>query len=463
MKSLIIINEPFTDMALGRNTTLAYIVSCLDLGHEVFIYNLTTELPKSSSEHIKVISLNDKTLNKSLVESYKQSNQQIMLAVENKNLGQLLNLKISRIAKFFPQKIELDTITLSEVDFVIQRLEPMKAPFPPVGTNDVNDVLTQLKNLFPACAFNCPINLGDKDTPLEINHLLQKKIATPTAEFKLGDQELTKVLNEMVAEYQEIYGGDEAKIVLKPKNSAQSLGVFAISFTENGLDLTLIKEKSVTELQKIQNYQIKNNLNVDDLGTVIEILCYIQNAPKDSDECIKDIDPKTIFSIAKRLYKDEILIQPFLEGVKFGDIRSNLLKNSAGNFYLAGSTVRKSMRQQTHNFTTTYSTGGATSQPISILNPDEIRNLDARITDILHILNGVLKEKYRNTIELGLDFLLVGDDRNIFLGEINHHCQALIPISEAMARAVDKSGFYEGGLGLIKQAVKHSILSQKAL
>ena len=120
------------------------------------------------------------------------------------------------------------------------------------------------------------------------------------------------------------------------------------------------------------------------------------------------------------------------------------------------------MRQETDNFTTTYSSGGATSQPISILHQNEVRNLDARITDILYILNNELKEKYRNTIELGLDFLLVGDDRNIFLGEINHHCQALIPISEAMARAVDKSGFYEGGLGLIKQAIKHSISMQKS-
>ena len=462
MKSLIIINEPLKDMALGRNTTLAYIVSCLALGHEVFIYNLTTELPKSSSETIKVTSLNDKKLNHSLIDNYAKINQQIMLAVESGVLETLNTLKISTFSKFFPQEIALENIELSDIDFVIQRLEPMKAPFPPIGTRDVNDILTELKHLFPKCVFNCPINLGDKDTPLEINDLLKKKIATPTAEFKLGDQKLTKVLNEMVEQYQVIYGGDNAKIVLKPKNSAQSLGVFAVNFTKNGLDLAKIKQKSVKELQEIQNYQIKDDLDVTDLETIIEILCYIQNAPQDRDEHIKDIDPKTLFAIAKKLYKDEILVQPFLEGVKLGDIRSNLLKNSAGNFYLAGSTFRKSMRQETDNFTTTYSSGGATSQPISILHQNEVRNLDARITDILYILNNELKEKYRNTIELGLDFLLVGDDRNIFLGEINHHCQALIPISEAMARAVDKSGFYEGGLGLIKQAIKHSISMQKS-
>ena len=60
-----------------------------------------------------------------------------------------------------------------------------------------------------------------------------------------------------------------------------------------------------------------------------------------------------------------------------------------------------------------------------------------------------LKEKYRNCTELGADFLLAGDQKNVFLNEINHHCPALIPLVEA----AQKSDKYDGGLGLVKEVV----------
>jgi hypothetical protein len=40
MKTLIIINEPFEKMVLGKNNTLSYIFAAFELGHEVYIHNL---------------------------------------------------------------------------------------------------------------------------------------------------------------------------------------------------------------------------------------------------------------------------------------------------------------------------------------------------------------------------------------------------------------------------------------
>jgi hypothetical protein len=48
---------------------------------------------------------------------------------------------------------------------------------------------------------------------------------------------------------------------------------------------------------------------------------------------------------------------------------------------------------------------------------------------------------------------LVGDSKNIFLGELNHHCQALVPVSEAMARAVNDKANYGFGLGFTTQGL----------
>jgi len=444
MKILAIVNESFANMALGRNTSLAYILSSLKLGHEVYIYNLEKDLPKSRNSSVATLHLTrNNKLCQVLVKNYEQRNLEIMQCVEKKDLQKLHQLKIQKVSDL----IDLASvkIKLNEIDFIIQRLEPMKSPFPPAGKKDVNETLKELKKLFPKFIFNCPINLGDKETPQKINRILKEKIATPTAEFSIDDETVLNQVKSMSAEYKKLYKKTFTKLVFKPKDSAQSLGVFAVEFCENGLDFLSLKNQEITELQSMQLYKIKNNLNEKELKKIIEILCYVQNFK--SDKSLRELTRAQILKNAKKLYHGKILVQPFLEGVKSGDIRTNFLKDKKGNFYVAGSTFRKSLRLEDKNFTTTYSTGGATSQPIEILEKEEIKNLKKKIKMILDALNGSLKEKYKNVIELGADFILVGDSKNIFLGELNHHCQALVPVSEAMARAVNDKAKYGFGLG----------------
>jgi hypothetical protein len=459
MKILIIINEPFSGMALGRSTSLAYILSCVALGHEVYIYNLENSL--TPNEFLTFHLTGDKALCEALIKNYQSCNEEIMCIVAEKNPQKLRNLKVKKVAEFLPEKIELESLKLSEVEFVVQRLEPMKSPFPPVGKADVNEFLSQLKKLFPKHIFNCPIHLGDKEVPQEINRILGEKIATPTAEFELAKTGLFSALKLMSQEYQNLYSGNDVKLVFKPKNSAQSLGVFAVELVENGFDLAAIKSQKISQLRAEQNHRIKNNLDEKELQKIIEILCYAQNAK--TDQAAQELSEIEIFTTAQALYNDKILVQPFLEGIESGDIRVNILKNSRGDFYVAGQTFRKSLRLEDKNFTTAYSGGGATAQPVTILQEAEIENLFFKTAQVLKILNGELREKYREVLELGADFILVGDSKNIFLGEINHHCQALIPLSEAMARVVDENAFYGGGLGLTSVAVRDWILGQRGL
>jgi len=458
MKILAIVNESFANMALGRNTSLAYILSSLKLGHEVYIYNLEKDLPKSRNSSVATLHLtSNNKLCQVLVKNYEQRNLEIMQCVEKKDLQKLHQLKIQKVSDL----IDLASvkIKLSEIDFIIQRLEPMKSPFPPVGKKDVNETLKELKKLFPKFIFNCPINLGDKETPQKINRILKEKIATPTAEFSIDDETILNQVKSMSAEYKKLYKKTFAKLVFKPKDSAQSLGVFAVEFCENGLDFLSLKNQEIAELHSMQLYKIKNNLNEKELKKIIEILCYVQNFK--SDKSLIELTRAQILKNAKKLYHGKILVQPFLEGVKSGDIRTNFLKDKKGNFYVAGSTFRKSLRLEDKNFTTAYSNGGSTSQPIEILKKKEIKNLKKKIKMILDALNGDLKEKYKNVIELGADFILVGDLKNIFLGELNHHCQALVPVSEAMARAVNDKAKYEFGLGFTSKGLLNAIERMK--
>ena len=506
MKILAIINEPFGNMVLGRNTSLAYILSSVKLGHEVYVYNLEKNLPKSRNSSILALHLTSNIkLCQALVKNYEQRNLEIMECVEKKDLKKLHQLKIQKVSDlvsiepilrrddnvsgiirrnksgslsaklktFSPLKLETlsprlhdgvhaqakTTLKLNEVNFVIQRLEPMKSPFPPAGKKDVNETLKELKKLFPKFIFNCPINLGDKETPQKINRLLKEKIATPTAEFSIDDETVANQVKSMSAEYKKLYKKTFAKLVFKPKDSAQSLGVFAVEICENGLDFLSLKTQELADLRATQLYKIKNNLNEKELKKIIEILCYVQNFK--SDKSLIELTRAQILKNAKKLYHGKILVQPFLEGVKSGDIRTNFLKDKKGNFYVAGNTFRKSLRLENKNFTTAYSTGGATSQPIEILKKEEIKNLKKKIKMILDVLNGSLKEKYKNVIELGADFILVGDSKNIFLGELNHHCQGLVPLSEAMARAVNDKVKYEFGLGFTTKNLMDAMTRMK--
>jgi hypothetical protein len=395
-----------------------------------------------------------------LVQNYQKINQEIVELVRKKDVESLSKFKSQKVADFLPKDLFCASLKLSEIDLVIQRLEPMKEPFPPVGEENIDEFLTGLKKAFPKVLFNCPINLCDKEITQEINLILDEKIATPTAEFELEENAILAI-QLMSKEYQNIYGNKDVKLVLKPKNSAQSLGVFAVNFVENGWDLQAIKLQNSQDLRSAQRYKIKPNLDEKELQKVIEILCFVQNFK--GDEVIQNLPHDQILKAAKSLYNGKILVQPFLEGIKSGDVRVNFFKDADGNFYKAGQVFRKSLRNNEENFTTAYSTGGAIPQPIEILEAAEIANLSLKVEKILKILNGDLRQKYRDSIELGADFILVGNGADIFLGEINHHCQGLIPLGETMEKAMNDDAFYKGGLGLSSSALKDLILMQKLM
>lgn len=437
-------------MALGRSTNLAYILAGANFGAEIYIYNLKNLLPTSRNAEIPVINLTENTdLCANLIENYQKLNEEIMLCVSGDNLEKLQNLEIKKVSDFLPEAPILSKIDLSEIDFVIQRSEPMKFPFPPAGKKNINQFLSQIKGFFPNFTFNCPINLNDKEIPQEVDRILGKNISTPTAEFNFKDNNLAAALVKISQEYQKIYQNKAVKLVIKPKDSAQSLGVFSIEFNDNGFDLEGLNSQETSELYAIQSYKIKNDLSPKELEKIIKTLCHAQGVKNCQN--IKDL---TKNQLIKNLYGDIILLQPFIEGVALGDIRVNLLKNEKGNFYIAGQTFRQSTHRKDQKFTTSYSSGGATSQPISIITKDEQKNLLLGINSVLEVLNRNLKQKYHDSLELGADFMLVGNGKDVLLGEINHHCQALIPISEAMAKAVDKDAFYESGLGLVTKAIK---------
>ncbi len=467
-KTLVIINEPLAQMVLGRNTTLAYILSCFELGHEIYIYNLPKNgatFPTQIRESIATLHLKKANALK-LAAEFRKNNHEIktlriakkyqeLAHLENKKLGDFL--EITNSANFF--------LPLAEVDFILQRIEPMKAPFPPEGTKNVAQTLMAIKKIFPQHIFNYPFaanfeELQDKETPQEINKILRRAIATPTAEFKLDDTDFSGAIDLMSAKYHEIFGKkNDSKIVIKPKNSAQSLGVFALQFSASGMDLEKLKSQKISVLANAQIYKIKKDLSAAELKELITILCYIQRVKENkipTDKFVQELETQEIKRAAKELYNAEILAQPFLEGIKDGDIRANILKDKKGNFYCAGYTFRSSAREEIDDdFTTCYTAGKAVSKPIDILPETEKKSLLQECQIVLDILNSELREKYKNIIELGADFILVGDGNSVMLGEINHHCPALIPISEAMSEEN-----YEEGLGFTKRAVRDAIILQ---
>lgn len=377
MKTLVIINESLAEMFLGKNTTLAYILAAAD-SYDVYVWNFAENFC------IKI----DEKQAEILTKKYTEINRQI-----RNFLPEVAAVKVKDLI----EENFVDAIEITSDDLIIQRLEPMKAPFPPVGEENINDVLRDFRIQFPRHIFNCPIDFSDKE--------LEKfsDIATPTAEFKLSDENYAQKIELMGEEYEKIYQNfspkKKRKVVIKPKDLAQSLGVFA---------LDLAKEKDVKKA------------------------------------CIEH---------GEEFYRGQILVQPFLEGVRQGDIRATIIKNEKSDFECVGYTFRKSLRAaESEDFTTGYIVGGSTPRPILDLTKNEQEDLQKKCEKVLYVLNGELREKYRDVIELGADFILVGNGHQVFLGEINHNCPGLVPVSEAMG---DEKK-YEGGLGIAKRVIEIS-------
>lgn len=486
------INEPFEKMTLGKNTTLSYVVSALELQGQVYIYNLPNseefdkKFPQNNDDEIEVIHLNlDENFCRNLVEKYCEFNgaisgeklsQKTLEELQIEDQKNILDQKVSKILESIkPLKSRLN---LRNVDFLIQRIEPMKAPFPPEGNFAVDDVLARLKKLFPQLIFNCPIGLQDKETPILINQILQGKnlepIATPTEKFSFAGDDFATAITKMAKKYSEIFPEKNyQKIVLKPENSAQSLGVFAIEFSDDGdaFDLKSLKKRKIEKLTEVQIYKIKNHLSSAEIKEMAEVFCFAQSIKSDSEKtnsiffsslAVKDFTREKILQKARNLFGDKILVQPFLEGVKNGDIRANIIKNKDGDFYLAGCTFRKSQHAESKSeFTTCYTSGGASSASIEELSDEEQKDLKEKTKICLEILNGELREKYRDSLEIGIDFICVGNGK-VFLGEINHHCPALLPVSEAMKRIVEKENeSHRFGLSFSSAVLRDMIAMQK--
>ncbi len=474
MKALILINEPFTEMVLGKSTTLSYILSSIELNHKTYIHQVPATgkpIPHKKSDKIEIVEISAKIAKKLIIE-YKKKNFDILEALKSENLIKLATLEESKVKNISNDFIQKE-ISLEEIDFIIQRLEPMKSPFPPQGKENIDDFLSRLQGLFPNKIFNSPIRKEDKEIAQILDKIAIKNgmetMSIPTLYIEIEKADFSLIYDEILKYYEDFNGDkDSKKAVLKPKNSAQSFGVFAIEFSNKGLDLESLRNLSAGDLAAFQIYEIKNDLSSLDLSKITKILCYIQSLKTNPLELqkkenikIKNIAEEEIITTLNSLYQNELLIQPFLEGIRFGDIRTNILKNEKGDFYLAGHTFRKSLRTGIQDFTTCYTDGKAAAQPITIFSKEEQEDLNKKTSTLLKILNEELREDYKNSTELGADFILVGDNKTVLLGEINHHCQALIPATEAINKSLNENYNYDGGMFLTKEAIKNLIFLQE--
>jgi len=448
MNILVIVNEPLEKMAIGSNTTLAYILGAVQQNHDIYIYQVIDEKIPLISEKINAIHLNIGNA-AALILQYKEYNQKIT-------------------QKIYPQKIFLQKeINLSEINFVIQRLEPMKAPFPPEGKIDINNFLTQIKNLFPKhFVFNAPINCyKDKELPLLFS------FSTPTATSFAGDKNILEKIDKISKNF------SKKKIVFKPNDSAQAFGVFSVEIKNDGLNFAQIKNKNISELTLVQSYEMPPNLSLEEFNKIMDILYYVQfykTRAKKDENVIANIAELEIKNGINSLYGDEILIQPFLEGVSFGDVRINLAKLSDENFHVVGAVFRKNISHDEKNFTTGFMSGRSTPRSVDeCLTLGEQENLQMQIAVILQKLNNDLKEKYSHVTEIGCDFILAGNKKDVYFGEANHHCQGLLPLAEMTKNNSSQNNFYakinglnpkyDGGLAVVGEILKQQIILQNSI
>ena len=438
-------------MALGSNTSLAYILSAIEQNHDLYIFQLHKEnlVNFFAAKKFRALHLNKENA-LHLIQKYKEFNQDL----RRKNFLR---------KKEYPAQIDnYCEIEISEIDFIIQRLEPMNAPFPPYGENSINEVIIHLKKIFPKnFIFNAPINcFGDKDFPL-----LFANFATPTIKTFIEDIDIAVKITNIFLTHK------TNKIVLKPSNSAQAFGVFSVEFDLNGLNFAEISKKRVDELLKIQIYKIKNNLESEELAAILNILYFVQSCKANKiflQKYIQDFSFDEIKNQAKILFNDKILIQPFLEGVRLGDIRISFAKMLDGDFHVIAAAFRKNILLDVENFTTGFMSGRSIPSEIEAnLTKDEQNNLSKQIAEILHKLNSDLKEKYQSATEIGCDFILAGNGIDVYFGEANHHCQGLVPLAEMVQDNFLENNFYQriggmnfnynGGLSLVGEVIKQQI------
>src|SRR3989338_2484243 len=243
MQIAILINEDFKKMVVGANTTLGYILAAVDLGHDVFVYKIDEK--GSLRKKDKAIFLNAKNV-KNLLEKFRERNAYIgTVSVEN-----IEPLQDKLFVFDVEKKFEEREFSFDEIDFIIQRLEPMKPPFPPFGEIDIKDFLQEFSTKIFAKNknYNLPINcFGDKELPLMLD---DKNVAVPTKISFFYDEDLAKKVKEI-----------GKKVILKPDNSAQGYGVFLLEFESLGLDLQQILQEKLSNLIKWQSFRIKDGID----------------------------------------------------------------------------------------------------------------------------------------------------------------------------------------------------------
>ncbi len=435
MKTAVLINEDLENMRLGLNTTLAYILAAVDLGHDVYLVDArgggeTFLLKKENCQN--------------LIDIYKKTNENLLNLDQNSK-------KFVKDVKFSSQKVDFD---INDCDLLVQRLDPTHEPFPPKGKEDYHDFLRKFladKNIKNQ-NFNYPIDCYlDKELPVKMGLDIEVKSWISFAE----DEDLV----DKILKARDFSGHD--KIVLKPDNSGQSMGVFAIEFVAGGGDFSDFADRGAEELGNLQIYHVANNLNSEELRKVVLFLLFCQSVKYNlkKDQVLND---REIIDGAKTLYNSKIVIQPFIEGVSKGDIRVSVMKRY-NKFEVFGVIFRKSLQNE-GNFTTCVT--GNMALPVSIngeLTLAEIEDLVAKVNKAVGLLNGDLSEKYARSFELGFDFILKGDGRTVLLNEVNHACPALLPVAERVRKfegeislygSLKCSDFkYDGGLGILKEVV----------
>ncbi len=431
-KIAILINEDFLEMRLGINTSLAYIASSIDLGYQLFIINIDNQNPFQKKLQALSIDQGDQGI---IVADFKRQNDLYFSDVEAKvRTVADLNLHLSS------QKVEM-----SEFDLVLQRLDPVNRPFPPLGEQDIDQFLLDFFDFhrFENKNFNLPVNCF-KDKEFAQNIDPDMAIATKEAID-------VATMAQNIVQFMEV---GFAKFVIKPDNLGQSKGVFAINVTTEGLDEASLKKMTISEIQSQQIYNIKK-----DVGslkeTVLDLLfCESlkerQQAPqKTANDFTNDEKLRQI----KKLYNSKILLQPFIAGVSKGDIRVNLAKID-NKFCLLGKVFRKpDFTNHDENFTTCVTSSAARAVDVEqILNKQEFDDLNAKIELVLQALNNEFSDKYSQCNEIGLDFIVIGDDKGVLLNEANHYCPALITLSEMVDQGVVVKS--DRGLGISKLLIK---------
>lgn len=415
----ILINEDPASMKLGINTTLLYALFCateIDLEVNFIRLDENPDFPNQIQNIYKI----DKNFAQLLFKNYQDANQQIRHSAyflekyDAPNLGEVL--KQNEIENFILKIKDSDFIKKALKGVLLNRIEPMKPPFPPHGKNDINQFLKNLIAHFSNV--HAPINLSDKE--------FISDLSAPTIEIKTQNlidfdkNIVAKAIKNSIDQYHQLYPHhSNSKIVLKPKDSAQSLGVLALEFVKNGEINSVVQINPNQQIYKIDSGVLFDN---DLLTNIIK----------------KSLEAQIVFgNNIVDLYGDTILAQPYLAGVEIGDFRAIIVKNNHDKFEYFGSVFRKKLQNSSisKNFTTCATSGQ--SLPSQLGKYQKI--IDEFAQKIVRYLNNH-ERKYQSVHFVGADIIAKDESvSELFLGEMNMHCPALISmVGENLTQVVEK-------------------------